>query len=637
MDFAAFLDHLAAPEELPLRPAVERAHDAIEGFWKEVEQHVAALEKLATDCEAGRRPLPEVLRALAERCDKVRERALSVADRLGLEGRAMVQREANLLGCWERYQELFRDTCEPRRADLELAHDLERKFLAALADSSSLRESEKAFLRRQTEASLALQASAGVFSLQEAERERAEERGDLEKLEKIGLDQAVQAARYPETWWRGLHSDAAKQALLAQLQPFFEDVVSFLLETHHVEQALVVSETARARAFADLLRGREEIRKRLEAGRLARKNVVPSPTTVEPPTLPEILGFVHTWGCVTIEYFLSEKRLAAWVVSPEGRIETLSQPVDRLRVEAMVRGLEAFLFASEEPAGQSEEVHRRLRELYDLLIRPLAAWLPSGEEITVIPHGALFQIPFAALCDENGRFLIEKHPLLYGVSLSVLRDLSPSREIAEPPGPMLALVDPEPLPPGLDGEILASLGLLRRGFVETIVPFYHQREVLLGRDATREALQKKGPNAAVLHLATHAQYAPQDPLASFIALAHEGAEEDGRLNVLDLFELDLDADLALLWACETGKGRITADGVEGLSRGFAWAGASSLLLALWEIPETDTLTLIELFHEAWLHDRTSKARALQRAQAAYSRLYPAQPGLWAGLVLYGRR
>ena len=72
-----------------------------------------------------------------------------------------------------------------------------------------------------------------------------------------------------------------------------------------------------------------------------------------------------------------------------------------------------------------------------------------------------------------------------------------------------------------------------------------------------------------------------------------------------------------------------------MSRGFTWAGAASLLISLWEIPEQESLLQMYGFHDFWLRQGLSKARALQQAQIEHSRLYPDQPGLWAGFVLYG--
>jgi CHAT domain-containing protein len=173
---------------------------------------------------------------------------------------------------------------------------------------------------------------------------------------------------------------------------------------------------------------------------------------------------------------------------------------------------------------------------------------------------------------------------------------------------------------------------------ESIVAFYHDRKhnkIYKGRDAVKQNLEQEGSRHAVLCFVTHAQALDNDPLNSYLVLAGKSFE-DGLLKVPDIACLELHTDLVILAACETGRGHITGDGVNGLGRAFLSAGTASLLLSLWSISERETMQQLYLFHDAWRNSEVSKALALQRVQIERIHTYQReQPDVWAGLVLMG--
>ena len=142
---------------------------------------------------------------------------------------------------------------------------------------------------------------------------------------------------------------------------------------------------------------------------------------------------------------------------------------------------------------------------------------------------------------------------------------------------------------------------------------------------------REAPQHTVIHLATHAEALEDEPLKSFIVLAKVPLE-DGYLTVSDIFRLNLHSDIVILAACETGKGRITGDGVNGLGRAFIWAGTPSLLITLWSVPEEQTLQQMYHFHESWREKGMPKAQALRKAQLKCMRsgYNKNRPDLWAG-------
>jgi CHAT domain-containing protein len=470
-----------------------------------------------------------------------------------------------------------------------------------------------------------------------------EARSTLAPMIGLGTDVvqiASDLASRPELWRSRLRTDAGKIQSLDRLQPFFSDLILFLLEEEREGEALAVSEIARSRALLDLLVDKERLRKGLEAfWQRAGDSSLPSPAAVSPPTLDHVLDVVQWRRVPTVEYFLTNDRLVIFSIAPDRSVSAVSSPVDRKALGASIEELRRLLAGrGEADAGRTHEL---LRELYRLLIAPIPAErLPASPEavLTIIPHQELFGVPFAALEDEAGRPLIERFALAHGTSITTLGLMRQNRKERPPGQPprLLALVDPAPLPKTPAGQTLAPLSSIAAQF-GSIANFYAEKDrlVLTGPRATEAALLAKAADADVLQLVTHAELVEDDPLSSYIALAAGRGSADGYLRVPEIFRLSVPADLVILWACETGRGGISADGIEGLSRGFIWAGATSLILSLWEIPEDESFIQMYGFHDFWLRQGLPKARALQQAQVEYSRLYPDQPGLWAGLVLYG--
>lgn len=454
------------------------------------------------------------------------------------------------------------------------------------------------------------------------------------------VEAAKNLAARPELWRSRLRTDSGKIQALDRLLPFFGELILFFLEENREPQALAVSEIARSRALVDLLASKDEIRKGLEVfWHRAGDRALPSPTAVAPDDLDQLLDNVKSRGAHTVEYFLTNDRLVIFSVAPDRSVSAVSSPVDRKALGASIEELRRLLAGrGEADAGRTHEL---LRELHRLLIAPIPAErLPASPEavLTIIPHQELFGVPFAALEDETGRPLIERFALTHGTSITTLGLMRQNRKERPPGQPprLLALVDPAPLPKTPAGQTLAPLSSIAAQF-GSIANFYAEKDrlVLTGPRATEAALLAKAADADVLQLVTHAELVENDPLSSYIALAAGRGSADGYLRVPEIFRLSVPADLVILWACETGRGGISADGIEGLSRGFIWAGATSLILSLWEIPEDDSFIQMYGFHDFWLRQGLPKARALQQAQVEYSRLYPDQPGLWAGLVLYG--
>jgi CHAT domain-containing protein len=118
-----------------------------------------------------------------------------------------------------------------------------------------------------------------------------------------------------------------------------------------------------------------------------------------------------------------------------------------------------------------------------------------------------------------------------------------------------------------------------------------------------------------------------------LALAPGGGEDGWLTAAGNRCELDLQADLVVLSACDTGRGRITGDGVVGLTRAFLSAGADTVIVSLWQVPDDATAALMVAFYEA-LAETGDKAAALQQAMVATRAQFP-DPRNWSAFVLVG--
>jgi CHAT domain-containing protein len=141
----------------------------------------------------------------------------------------------------------------------------------------------------------------------------------------------------------------------------------------------------------------------------------------------------------------------------------------------------------------------------------------------------------------------------------------------------------------------------------------HSQAVVLARsEATEEKLKSWAPNYDVLHFATHAELRRDDPLSSAVLLAKSG-QEDGRLEVREIFGMNLNAGLVVLSGCETGVGHLSSgDELVGLTRAFIYAGTPSVVASLWKVDDASTAHLMSSFYRNF--KSKTKAESLRQAQ-----------------------
>lgn len=231
----------------------------------------------------------------------------------------------------------------------------------------------------------------------------------------------------------------------------------------------------------------------------------------------------------------------------------------------------------------------RLQHLHKLLIQPIADLLPKNENdrVIFIPHQQLFLVPFPALQDEAGNYLIEKHTILTVPSIEVL-SLTREKRQQLPNSVQGAIVVGNPTMPSVTtkaGEPPKPLSDLPHAETEAKkIAQLLNTQALTGNSATKAAILPKLSQARIIHLATHGLLDDFKGLGvpGAIALAPSGTGElnDGLLTAGELLQMKLNAELVVLSACKTGQGDITSDGVIGLSRSLVAAGVPSIIVSL---------------------------------------------------------
>ncbi|KAA9377030.1 CHAT domain-containing protein [Microbispora cellulosiformans] len=446
-------------------------------------------------------------------------------------------------------------------------------------------------------------------------------------------DQAREAAGltagYVEIWRALLDSHWDKIISTDQALPFYERMVTLLLDLDASEDALVASEMARARAFADTLRAN-----RATPGEPARG------LGGAPPVSREGLRSILTrHDAVVVEYFLAGDLLTVWVWPRGGPLTRVTRRVDRAGLKETVKEFGRLARMSRHDAASRAAMAAALRRLGEVLwdVVP-AGLLPADpdEPVTVVPHLELFHVPFAALRDASGTYLVQRHAIRVLPALAMIPDLTaprPGRPANAPPE-LVALVNPRPLPEG------SQLDWTQERFGEITGVYGEPVRLYTGEKATAATLHEVAGTGTVLYFGTHGRAVTEDhsdPMMSYLVLA-PSAGHDGYLRALEVPGLGLAADLVILAACETGGGTTTADGVIGLSRAFLTSGPTGLITTLYPVGEQAGHYLMTDFHESWLLDGLEPVSALRHAQAraaSAQRVTAQEPHLWAAFTFFG--
>lgn len=320
-----------------------------------------------------------------------------------------------------------------------------------------------------------------------------------------------------------------------------------------------------------------------------------------------------------IEYFSTGERLIAAVISkteihilPVTVMSRVAHFLQLLRFQlSKFRMGTEYVSRFEEPLLRA--AHSHLESLYSELIAPLRAFV-HGKHLIIVPHGPLHFLPFHAF--RNGEeYLCDVFTMSYAPSAAVFALCQ--QKAANYAGDSLIFGVADERAPQISEEVAS---------VAAILP---DATLFQGEKATSAALRSKGAQSALLHIATHGVYRQDNPMFSGIRLG------DGYLNLYDLYQMKLSARLVTLSGCATGMNFVAVgDELLGLQRGLFCAGATTLLLSLWDVHDQSTSQLMQIFYRQYLSTGNMPV-SLQTAMQQLREQNP-HPYFWAPFVLVGK-
>lgn len=447
-----------------------------------------------------------------------------------------------------------------------------------------------------------------------------------------------------------IHTEANKIGFIGDKQAVYARLVELLFRTGRLPEALEIMERAKSRALVDLLasktnfaaprdarnssidiielvneKNRDDFSSLVQSAsavRSASGNSQPGAFKVALPGELQTLLSVKALNPQQIQELLAPDETLLSYFSHGGKMFVMLVRKDRiLGKPVQTEGLENAIRKLRGSIARQLPVEAQLEQLYQRLIGPVAAQITT-QRLSIVAHGALHYLPFSALYDGKV-YLADRFNLRMLPSASVLKYIRPAG--ANDFQKTLILGNPD-----LQDRQLDLPGAQREA--NALAQELGATEVLLRAQASKAAFMQQAPAAHFIHVASHGEFDSANPLSSALLLAAP-TRELGRLTVSDLYQLGLNAEIVTLSACETGLGRVASgDDVVSLTRGFLYAGTSTVLASLWQVDDDSTTYLMTRFYH---HLRkNTRGEALRLAQLDTRERYP-HPFFWAPFYMTG--
>ncbi len=440
-----------------------------------------------------------------------------------------------------------------------------------------------------------------------AERSRSRNFIDLLGTQRISLGSAAETELYDKQAVLAAEIEAAEQ-LLAAAQNAAE------VQTYQT-------------ALKNLKNERQNLMLDIQAKHPRLSTLISIPTV----SADKIISRLEV-GAGLLSYYVLDDEILCWALknpqagSGDAPVRLFRIPSDQSRLNSRVHRYRRII-------QNLEPYETHSKELYDRLIAPVTDALDGIHTLGIIPHGSLHYLSFATLSSKEN-FLIDEFSLFYLPSASVL-DYTLPRRIKRPKLQLqvLAIGNPDLENPALE-----------LPFAEQEVNSIHwnfpEITTLTREKATEAWVVENIARFDIIHIASHGEFDPVNPLMSAIKLSRPaGAKSlsdlraDGDLRAAEVFGLDIRADMVCLSACQTGLGKVEAgDEIIGLNRSFFYAGTHTIISSLWRVSDVSTAMLIKTFYRRYTEN--NKADSLRAAARHVKGRYP-HPGYWGAFTLVG--
>ncbi len=364
--------------------------------------------------------------------------------------------------------------------------------------------------------------------------------------------------------------------------------------------------------------------------KLKRNEVLIEYVLNETDTIPEVYAFVLS---PTLAGFYKLNADTSFIPSLENTFRFVSNP--------------AYLFTRND---HSKDFCISANFLYKILLQPFEEII-KNKKIIIVPDGMLSYLPFEALLTElpdtsemiqfnSLQYLIRNHTINYSYSTNLLYNTTKQKKKAK--NRLLAFApqyNSDTIFFNNEKLVLIPLPGVQRE-VDLIAGEVKAR-LFKGEEATEQNFREQSKNYDILHLAMHAFINDSIPAYSRFAFTQNQestANTDGWLNTADIYNLDLNARLTVLSACNTGRGKLRkGEGLMSLARGFLYAGCPSIIMSLWEVEDNAGTEIMRTFYQVLKKGRSTDD-ALRQAKINYlEQANPrlAHPHYWLGYVSIG--
>ncbi|MDH7512779.1 MAG: CHAT domain-containing protein [Clostridiales bacterium] len=360
-----------------------------------------------------------------------------------------------------------------------------------------------------------------------------------------------------------------------------------------------------------------------------------------------------------LEFFLGRKKSYALLITKKDFVIKELPPQ-----KAIEDSLRAYLKMISTPPSGSFRGILAAKRLYKNILFPFEEYFRfSVEHLVIVPDGVLYYLPFETLIPAQGertsdsRYLIESYRVSYVPSASSLAYLINRGKTREYSRLLLAMGNPvysfqlssKKKNLKIYEEALREV-YLNKGFDFSPLPFSKKEvkqisryfpknkiDIFIGAEAKEEVVKKASlAGYQIVHFACHGLLDEKASSRSALVLTlDDNTEEDGFLQVREIHNLKLNASLAVLSACQTGRGRLeNGEGIFGLPRVFFYAGTQSTLSTLWKVNDKSTADFMRYFYQ-FLKAGNDKANALRLAKIRMIRSEFSHPFFWAAFILNG--
>jgi CHAT domain-containing protein/tetratricopeptide (TPR) repeat protein len=360
-----------------------------------------------------------------------------------------------------------------------------------------------------------------------------------------------------------------------------------------------------------------------------------------------------------LNYFVTENTLFIFAMS-QNKVQLFTKAIDTT-FEKNLLNLRRFI--TEKYAYDAQTFSALAYPLYDKLLKdPLIAFnffttgrdnLFKSKRLIIVPDGLLHYIPFDVLVQENDTaitefaklpYVIRQYSVNYAYSAAALWEQKHfkrgrAKKLFAGFAPQYSadtLTIARPLATTRSNPLRNLPGAKRE--VEYAATVF-KGDTYMNQEATEQQFRTVGQNYRVLHMGMHSLLNDKFPLISNLVFTKKDSSTDNELTINELYGLHLNADLAVLSACNTGMGDIhRGEGVISLSRAFTYAGVPATIMSLWEVEDMATSKVIDSLYTN-LNALQEKDQALRNAKIAYldgaKTNAEAHPFFWAGLIAIG--